>query len=71
MIAALAPLYVGEFASYRDVLTTRDDARPSLPASQLLQTARLWRAQRMALAIGNTQALRIAFASRTTAPGCR
>ena len=41
MIAALAPLYVGEFASYRDVLTTRDDARPSLPASQLLQTARL------------------------------
>ena len=38
MIAALAPLYVGEFSSYRDVLTTRDDARPSIPASQLLQT---------------------------------
>jgi ferric iron reductase protein FhuF len=41
MIAALAPLYVGEFASYRDVLTTRDDARPSIPASALLQPARL------------------------------
>jgi ferric iron reductase protein FhuF len=41
MIAALAPLYVGEFASYRDVLTTRDDARPSVPASALLQSDRL------------------------------
>ncbi len=41
MIAALAPLYVGEFSSYRHVLTTRDDAGPSIPASQLLQTARL------------------------------
>lgn len=41
MIAALAPLFFGEFASYRDVLTTFDDPRPSLPVRRLLQTAQL------------------------------
>ena len=37
MIAALAPLYFGEFASYREVLVTRDDPRPSIPARALLE----------------------------------
>ncbi|MFJ3259611.1 siderophore-iron reductase FhuF [Pseudomonas sp. NPDC086581] len=37
MIAALAPLYFGEFASYREVLVTRDDPRPSIPACALLE----------------------------------
>lgn len=37
MIAALAPLYFGEFASYREVLVTRDDPRPSIPAHALLE----------------------------------
>lgn len=41
MIAALAPLFFGEFAGYRDVLATFDDPRPSLPVRQLLQTAQL------------------------------
>ena len=41
MIAALAPLFFGEFASYRDVLATFDDPRPSLPVRQLLQTTQL------------------------------
>ncbi len=41
MIAALAPLFFGEFASYRDVLTTFEDPRPSLPVRQLLHTAQL------------------------------
>lgn len=37
MIAALAPLFAGPFASYRDVLVTRDDPRPSIAAPLLLQ----------------------------------
>lgn len=41
MIAALAPLFFGEFASCRDVLTTFEDPRPSLPVRQLLHTAQL------------------------------
>lgn len=41
MIAALAPLFFGEFASYREVLTTFDDPRPSLPVRLLLQPERL------------------------------
>ena len=41
MIAALAPLYFGEFASYREVLVTRDDPRPSIPARTLLERERL------------------------------
>ena len=41
MIAALAPLYFGEFASYREVLVTRDDPRPSIPVRTLLERERL------------------------------
>lgn len=41
MIAALAPLFFGAFASYRDALVTRDDPRPGIPARQLLQGGRL------------------------------
>lgn len=37
MIAALSPLYFGEFASYREVLVTRDDPRPSIPVRALLE----------------------------------
>lgn len=36
MIPALAPLFVGEFAEYRNVLTLKDDPRPSLPLTTLL-----------------------------------
>lgn len=41
MIPALAPLYMGPFASYRDVLVTRDDPRPSLPVAHLLEPEQL------------------------------
>lgn len=37
MIAALSPLYFGEFASYREVLVTRDDPRASIPVRALLE----------------------------------
>ncbi|MHB9796243.1 siderophore-iron reductase FhuF [Pseudomonas sp. MT3] len=46
MIGALAPLYFGEFASYREVLVTRDDPRPSIPARALLEREMLDRALR-------------------------
>lgn len=36
MIPALEPLFVGEFADYRNVLTLKDDPRPSLPLTTLL-----------------------------------
>ena len=36
MIEALAPLFAGPFASYRDTLVLRDDPRPSIPLSELL-----------------------------------
>lgn len=35
-IAALAPLFTGDFAHYRDVLVLPDDSRPSFPASDLV-----------------------------------
>ncbi|TBW50001.1 siderophore-iron reductase FhuF [Marinobacter halodurans] len=35
MISALAPLFVGDFARYRDVLVLRDDPRASFPARDL------------------------------------
>ncbi|MGP1615398.1 MAG: siderophore-iron reductase FhuF [Pollutimonas bauzanensis] len=35
MIAALAPLFVGDFTHYRDALVLRDDARPSIPLRDL------------------------------------
>lgn len=37
MISALAPLFVGDFAHYRDVLVLKDDPRPSFPARTLTQ----------------------------------
>jgi ferric iron reductase protein FhuF len=37
MIAALAPLYTGPFASYREVLVTAADPRPSVAATRLLE----------------------------------
>lgn len=37
MITALAPLFIGEFASYRDVLVTHDDPRPGVLLSELLE----------------------------------
>lgn len=39
MIAALAPLFVGDLASYRDALVTMDDVRPSVPLRRLLERA--------------------------------
>lgn len=36
MIEALAPLFAGPFASYRDTLVLRDDPRPSVPLTELL-----------------------------------
>jgi ferric iron reductase protein FhuF len=36
LIPALAPLFVGEFAEYRNVLTLKDDPRASLPLTTLL-----------------------------------
>jgi|SRR5471030_1408075 len=41
MIAALAPLFMGPFVSYRDVLVTRDDPRPSIPSALLLEPEHL------------------------------
>lgn len=41
MIAALAPLFTGPFASYREVLVTRDDPRPSIASTLLLQPENL------------------------------
>ncbi|KAF1072459.1 MAG: Ferric iron reductase protein FhuF [Pseudomonas citronellolis] len=46
MIAALAPMYIGAFASYRDVLVDASDPRPSLPVEQLLQAPLLERTLR-------------------------
>lgn len=37
MIPALAPLFVGDFAHYRDVLVLKDDPRPSFPARNLVE----------------------------------
>lgn len=37
MIPALAPLYTGPFASYRDVLVTAVDPRPAVAVSRLLE----------------------------------
>ncbi|MDF3937100.1 siderophore-iron reductase FhuF [Pseudomonas citronellolis] len=37
MIPALAPLFFGAFASYRDALVTHADPRPGVPARLLLQ----------------------------------
>lgn len=37
MIPALAPLFIGDFAHYRDVLVLCDDPRPSLPARDMLE----------------------------------
>ncbi|MFI8744018.1 siderophore-iron reductase FhuF [Pseudomonas sp. NPDC077186] len=36
MIEALAPLFVGDFAAYRETLVLTDDPRPSVPLSELL-----------------------------------
>ncbi|SEP80945.1 ferric iron reductase protein FhuF [Pseudomonas sp. NFACC02] len=36
MIPALAPLFIDDFAHYRDVLVLQDDPRPSLPLRRLL-----------------------------------
>ncbi|MET1078080.1 MAG: siderophore-iron reductase FhuF [Pseudomonas sp.] len=41
MIAALAPLFQGGFAHYRDVLALPDDPRQSLPARAFVEPARL------------------------------
>lgn len=41
MIAALAPLFMGPFASYRDVLVTGDDPRPSIAVTRLLEPEHL------------------------------
>ncbi|BES72563.1 siderophore-iron reductase FhuF [Marinobacter nanhaiticus D15-8W] len=37
MISALAPLFVGDFAHYRDVLVLENDPRPSFPARDLTE----------------------------------
>lgn len=36
MIPALAPLFIGDFAHYRDILVLADDPRPSVPAREIL-----------------------------------
>lgn len=36
MIEALAPLFTGDFSSYRDTLVLHDDPRPSVPLRELL-----------------------------------
>ncbi|MBD9399582.1 siderophore-iron reductase FhuF [Pseudomonas sp. PDM11] len=36
MIEALAPLFIGDFSSYRDTLVLHDDPRPSVPLRELL-----------------------------------
>lgn len=36
MIEALAPLFIGDFASYRETLVLADDPRPSVPLAELL-----------------------------------
>lgn len=41
MIAAIAPLFQGPFAHYRDVLTLSDDPRPAVPAREFVSVERL------------------------------
>jgi len=41
LIPAIAPLFQGQFAHYRDVLTLRDDPRPAVPARDFVEPQRL------------------------------